>query len=97
MKRKQPVCRRSKSVLRKPQCVKECQREIVLDSHKTRACYGVSKCVKTIFEHGKIVRGESLQVLEQRMKTMDSDENIIYKFLGIEQTDGIRTKQCLKE
>ena len=97
VKRKQPVCRRSKSVLRKPQCVKKCQREIVLDSHKTRACYGVSKCVKTIFEHGKIVRGESLQVLEQRMKTMDSDENKIYKFLGIEQTDGIRTKQCLKE
>ena len=48
--------------------------------------------MKTIFEHGKIVRGEGLQVLGKRMKTMDSDENKIYKFLGIEQTDGIQTK-----
>ena len=28
----------------------------------------------------------------ERMKTMDPDENEIYKFLGIEQADGIRTK-----
>ena len=31
-----------------------------------------------------MVREEGLQVLEERMKTMDPDENEIYKFLGIE-------------
>ena len=33
-----------------------------------------------------------MQVLEERMKTMNPDENDIYKFLGIEQADGIKTK-----
>ena len=65
---------------------------IVQASHDTVACYGVSKCVKIIFEHGKMVRAEGLQVLEERMKTMEPYENKIYKFLGIEQADGIRTK-----
>ena len=64
---------------------------IVQASHNTGVCYGVSKCAEVIFEHGKMVRGEGLQVLEERMKTMDPNENEIYKFLGIEQADGIRT------
>ena len=43
-----------------------------------------------------MVRGEGLQVLEEGMKTMDPDENEIYKFLGIEQGDGIRTKMVFQ-
>ena len=39
-----------------------------------------------------MVRGEGLQVLKERMRTMDPDKNESYKFLGIEQTDGIQTK-----
>ena len=65
---------------------------IVQASHDTGACYGVSKCAEIVFKNGKMVKGEGLQVLEERMKTMDPDENEIYKFLGIEQADGIRTK-----
>ena len=65
---------------------------IVQASHDTVACYGVSKCAKIIFEHGKMVRAEGLQVLEERMKTMEPYENEIYKFLGNEQADGIRTE-----
>ena len=30
------------------------------------------------------------------MKTMDPDENDIYKFLGIEQADGIQTKMVFE-
>ena len=65
---------------------------IVQASHDTGACYGVSKCAGIIFKNGKMVKGEGLQVLEERMKTMDPDKNEIYKFLGIEQADGIRMK-----
>ena len=65
---------------------------IVQASHDTGACYGVSKCVEIIFKNGKMVKGGGLQVLEERIKTMDPDENEVYKFLGIEQADGIRTK-----
>ena len=39
------------------------------------------------------MRGEGLQVLEESMDSMDPDKNEIYKFLGIEQADGIKTKR----
>ena len=40
---------------------------IVQASHDTGACYGVSKCAcaEIEFEHGKIVKGEGLEVLEE--------------------------------
>ena len=69
---------------------------IVQANHDTRACYGVSKCAEIIFEHGNMVRGENLQVLEERMKTMDPVENEVYKFLRIEKADGIRTKMVFE-
>ena len=40
-----------------------------------------------------MVKGERLQVLQERMKTMDPDQKEIYKFLGVKQTDGIKTKE----
>ena len=43
-----------------------------------------------------MVRGERLEILKERMKTIDPDENEIYKFLGIEQADGIKTKKAFK-
>ena len=69
---------------------------IVQASHDTGACYGVSKCAKIVFERSKMVRGEGLEVLKERMKMMDSDENEIYKFLEIEQADGIKTKKVFE-
>ena len=57
------------------------------------ACYSVSKCAEIVFEHGKIVKGEGLQVLQERMKTLNPDQEEMCKFLGVEQADGIRTKQ----
>ena len=39
-----------------------------------------------------MVQGEGLQVLEEGMEAMDHDENEIYKFLGVEQADGIKTR-----
>ena len=69
---------------------------IVQASHDTGACYGVSKCAEIIFKNGKMARGEGFQVLEERMKIMDPDENETYKFLGIEQADGVRMKTFFK-
>ena len=37
---------------------------IVQARHDTGACYGVEKCAEIVFERGKMVRGEGLQVLE---------------------------------
>ena len=57
----------------------------------------VSKCAEIVFEHGKIVRGEGLEVLEKRMKKMNPDKNEIYSFLRIEQVDGIKTKKVFEQ
>ena len=65
-------------------------------SNDTGACYGVSKCAENIFERGQMVKGEGLEVLHERMKTIDSDENVTYKFLGVEQADGIKTKEVFE-
>ena len=64
---------------------------IVQVSHDTGACYGISKSAEIVLEPGKIVREETLAVLDKRMEIMDPDE-----FLGVEQTDGIKTKIVFK-
>ena len=69
---------------------------IVQASHDTGACYGVSKCAEIVVERGKMVREERLEVLEERMKTIGLDKNEIYKFVGIEQVDGIKTKKIFE-
>ena len=57
---------------------------IVQVRHDTGACYEVSRCSEIMFKRGNMVRGEWLEVLEERMKMMDPDENGICKFQGIE-------------
>ena len=68
---------------------------IVQASHDTGACYGVSKCAEIVFERGKMIKGEGLPVLQERMKTINPDDNTTYKFLGVEQSDGIRKKDLM--
>ena len=46
-------------------------------NNDTGACYGVAKCAEILFETGKMVKGEGLQVLNERIKTMDPDKNEI--------------------
>ena len=73
--------------------LKDVNETIVQASHDTGACYGVAKCAESIFKKGKMVKGEGLQVLQERMKTMDPGQKEIYNFLGVEQADGIKTKE----
>ena len=60
--------------------------------HDTGACFGVAKCAEIVFQEGKMVKGEGLQALKEKMKTMEPDQKGIYKFLRAEQPDGIKTK-----
>ena len=64
--------------------MKDVNEMIVQASSDTSACYGVAKCAKIAFERVKMVKGEGQQVLH---------ENEIHKFLGVEQADGIKTKE----
>jgi len=76
--------------------LKDVNEIIVQASHDTGACYGVLKCAEIVFEHGKMVKGEGLDVMKERMKTIDPDQNDVNKFLGIEQADGIKTKKVFE-
>ena len=73
--------------------LKDANDMIVQASNDTGACYGVAKCAEVIFGRGKIVKDESLQVLNERMKTIDPEENEIGKFSRFERADGIKNKK----
>ena len=73
--------------------LKDVNKTIVQAIHDTGGCYGVAKCAEIIFEKGKTVKGEGLQVLQESIKTMDPHQKEIYKFLGVEQADGVKTKE----
>ena len=53
--------------------LKDVNEMIVQASNDTSACYGVAKCAEVAFERGKMVKGEGLQVLNERMRTADPD------------------------
>ena len=46
-----------------------------------------------MLKFAEMVEAEGLQVLNEKMKTIEHDENEIYKFLGVEQADGINIKE----
>ena len=69
---------------------------IVLASEDTGAMYGVKKCAEIVYRRGKMVKGEGLDILEERMQALDPETNDFYKFLGCEQTNGIDVKRVLE-
>ena len=53
--------------------------EIILQaSNGTAPCYGVAKCAEIVFERRNMVKGEGLQVLNEKVKTMNPNENEWY-------------------
>ena len=78
---------------RKPEVVNEM---IVKASMATGVCYGVKNCVEVVFTKGKIIKGEGLAVLEEKMDALDPNKNEIYTFLGCEQTDKIDVERVME-
>ena len=69
---------------------------IVKASIDTGACYGVKKCTEIVFKKGKMIKGEGLTVLEEKMKALDPNKNEIYTFLGCEQANKIDVKRVME-
>ena len=65
---------------------------IVQASYDTGARYGVTKCAEAVFKGGNMIKGKGLNILEEKMKSMDPDNGDYYKFLGLEQSIGIERK-----
>ena len=66
---------------------------IVKASMDTGAVYGVKKCAEIVFKNGKMIKGEGLEVLEERMKASDPNQNEVYKFLGCKQGEKLMLKR----
>ena len=62
---------------------------IVQAIYVTGARYGVKKCAEVVFNRVVMVKGKGLDVMEERMESIDSDSKDYYKFLGLEQANGI--------
>ena len=69
---------------------------IVKTSMDKGVCYGVKKCAEIVFRKGKMVKGEGLPVLEEKIKALDPEKNEVYKFLGCEQSNDIDVKKVLE-
>ena len=69
---------------------------IVQASLDTGACYGVKKCAEIVFKRGKMIKGEGLSVLEEKMKALDPEQREIYKFLGCEQAEKIDMERVME-
>ena len=64
---------------------------IVKASQDTGACYRVKKCAEIVFNRGRMVKAEGLDVLAERMKALDPKQNENYMFLGCDQAEQIDT------
>ena len=69
---------------------------IVKASMDTGACYGVKKCAEIVFKKGKMIKGEGLTVLEEKMEALDPNKNEIYTLLGCEQANKIDVKRVME-
>ena len=69
---------------------------IVKASMDTGACYGVKKCAEIVFKKGKMIKGEGLTVLEEKMEVLDPNKNEIYTFFGCEQANKIDVKRVME-
>ena len=56
---------------------------IVKVSMDTGVCYGVKKCAEIVIKEGKMVKGEGLPVLEEKMKALDPEQNDVTSFLEL--------------
>ena len=70
---------------------------IVKVSMDTGVCYGVKKCAEIVIKEGKMVKGEGLPVLEEKMKALDPEQNDVTSFLELSKAMILMLKRYWKE
>ena len=70
---------------------------IVKGSMDAGACYRVKKCAEVVFRKSKIIKGEGLVVLEDKIDALDpKKKHEIYIFLGCKQADKAGVKRVIE-
>ena len=73
--------------------LKDFDEMIVQASNDTGACYRVAICAEIIFERRKMNKDEDLQILNEQLKTIDTEKNEIDQFLRVEKDDRIKKEE----
>ena len=68
--------------------LQETNRIVTEISQDTGMTFGVSKCEEVVYKRGKMIKGEGLQIDNNKAECLDPEDNEYYKFLGIEEGDG---------
>ena len=68
--------------------LQETSRIVTGMSQDTAMTFGVSKCAEVVYKRGKIIKGEGLQINNNKAECLDPESSEYYKFLGIEEGDG---------
>ena len=76
--------------------LKEINETIVQARIDTSASYGISMSAEIVFKRGRIVEGKGLHVLQERMEPLDPTQDEMYRFLVVEQSNGIKAKNVYK-
>ena len=66
-------------------------------SMDTWACCGARKCAEIVFRKDKMVKGEGLPVLEEKINALDSNKKGIFKFFGYKQASKIDVKRVMEK
>ena len=69
---------------------------IVKASMDTGAFYRVKKCPEIVFRKDKMIKGEGLTVLKEKVDELEPNKNEIYKFLGCDRADKIDVKRVME-
>ena len=69
---------------------------IVKVSMDTGVCYRVKKCAEIVIKEGKMVKGEGLPVLEEKMKALDPEQNDVTSFLELSKAMILMLKRYWK-
>lgn len=85
-----------KSISRFIKILEEVNKLILKDNVKTWAYYEVEDCSETVFNREGMVKNVGLQKLLKRMKAIKTSQRDIYKFLGIEEADGVNAKNSIQ-
>jgi hypothetical protein len=57
-------------------------------SHDVGMRFGVKKCAEIIYQRGKMVKGNGMEILEGKISSLDPTKSEFYTFLGVEEANG---------
>ena len=92
----QSIFRRFKNISAKLPNAEDDKWDLSTSKNGYRSNTWCKKCVEIVFKYGKIIKGQGLQILLERMKAWGRNENEKYKFLGAKKAERIDMEMVME-